>query len=288
MKKIKSIILLIILLINGLTITSRGETISSADLYSKKYFYGLLKWEDIELECEYVVYKKDGVEYPAYCLQRELKGVTTDSKYSVTIDKLVNNVMVWRTIINGYPYKTIEELGCETKEEAFMATKQAVYCILYDRDINSYTAIGKEGKRCLNAMKQIVENAKSSNSTKISSDIQVIVENSQWKIDEINKEYVYQIFEATSKGAMHNYTIKVEGDLPEGIKITDINNSEKTNFKVGEKFKIIIPIKNIEKDGTFKINVQGQVNTKPVLYGKSADSSRQDYALTASEYENKH
>lgn len=285
MKKAISIILLIVFLINILTITSKAETISSADLYSKKYFYGLLKWKDIELECEYVVYKKDGVEYPAYCLQRELKGVTTDSKYSVTIDKLVSNVMVWRTIINGYPYKTIDELGCETKEEAFMATKQAVYCILYNRDINSYSAIGKAGKRCLNAMKQIVENAKSSNATKISADIQITAESSQWKVDGINKEYVSQIFEVTSKGAMHNYTINVEGDLPEGTKITDINNNEKTSFNVGEKFKIIIPIKNIEEDGSFKINVQGQVNTKPVLYGKSADSSRQDYALTASEYE---
>ena len=71
MKKVISlIILLIIIIMNLLTVTSKAEIINSADLYSKKYFTGLLKKGDIKLECNMVMYKKDGVEYPAYCLQR--------------------------------------------------------------------------------------------------------------------------------------------------------------------------------------------------------------------------
>ena len=31
---------------------------------------------------------------------------------------------IWRTIINGYPYKTPKELGCETKEEALNTLTQ--------------------------------------------------------------------------------------------------------------------------------------------------------------------
>lgn len=285
MKKIISLILLIITIVSLLITTSRAETISTANLYSKKYSNGLLKWGDINLECNIVVYKKDGVEYPAYCLQRDLTGVSSDLEYSVTVDKLVTDVMIWRTIINGYPYKTISELGCKTEEEAFMATKQAVYCIIYNRDLNEYSARNEAGERCLSAMKKIVNAAKKSTAIKISSNIIISSESSKWKIDSINKEYVSQTFEATAEAPMNTYKIKINGNLPEGTKITDINNKEKTQFKSSEKFKILIPLKNINNSDSFSIIAEGQVNTKPILYGKSGKSNLQDYALTAATYE---
>lgn len=285
MKKTISLIILMVIIISMLTITSNAEMISSADLYPKKYSTGLLKWGDINLECYIVVYKKDGVEYPAYCLQRELTGVNSDLKYSVTIDKLITDVMVWRTIINGYPYKTIAELGCKTEEEAFMATKQAVYCIIYNRDLNEYTARNEAGERCLNAMKKIVNAAKKSTATKISSNITINSESQKWEIDKINKEYVSQIFKVTAEAPMNTYKIKLNGNLPEGTKITDINNKEKTEFKSNEKFKIVMPLRNINNSDNFSISVEGQVNTKPILYGKSGKGNLQDYALTAATYE---
>lgn len=285
MKKIISLILLMIITMSLLITTSRAETISSANLYSKGYYTGLLKWGDINLECDVVVYKKDGVEYPAYCLQRELSGVNSELSYSVTIDKLVTDVMIWRTIINGYPYKTISELGCKTEAEAFMATKQAVYCIIYNRDLNEYTARNEAGERCLNAMKKIVNAAKKSTATKISSNITINSENSKWIVDEMDKKYISQTFKVTAEAPMNTYKVKLNGNLPEGTKITNINNKEKTEFKANEKFKIIIPIKNINTNDNFRINVEGKVNTKPILYGKSGKSNLQDYALTAATYE---
>lgn len=46
-----------------------------------------------------------------------------------------------------------------TKEEAYLATRQAVYCAVYGRDPNSYHALGgAAGERTLNALKQIVYN----------------------------------------------------------------------------------------------------------------------------------
>ena len=70
-----------------------------------------------------------------------------------------------------------------------------------------------------------------------------------------------------------------------GIKLTDENNNEKTEFKPNEKFKILVPLKNIKQDGEIKIEVQTKIKTKPVLYGKAPNSNYQDYALTASSYE---
>lgn len=286
MKKIISIIILmIIILVNLFTITSNAINITSADLYSKGYFVGLLKWGDIRLVCNYVVYQKDGVEYPAYCLQRDLPGVTEDNPYTVSVNSLVNNVSVWRTIINGYPYKTVSELGCQTEIEAFFATKQAVYCALYNRDLSEYSALSPEGERCLNALNQIVTAARTSNISKISADININSVNENWEIDAINNEFISKEFSATANATINEYTISLNETFPEGTKVVDIDNNEKTTFESSENFKILIPLKNIEQDGSFNINVSGQVKTKPIFYGKSSNSLAQDYALTASSYE---
>ena len=69
------------------------------------------------------------------------------------------------------------------------------------------------------------------------------------------------------------------------MKITDLENTPKTEFKGKEKFKILIPIKNIEKDGTFTINVTGEVATKPILFGLSEDRTLQNVAVTGNIYE---
>ena len=70
-----------------------------------------------------------------------------------------------------------------------------------------------------------------------------------------------------------------------GIKFTDENNNEKAEFKPNEKFKILVPLKNMKQDGKIKIEVQTKIKTKPILYGKAPNSNNQDYALTASSYE---
>lgn len=92
-------------------------------------------------------------------------------------------------------------------------------------------------------------------------------------------------FEADSKGTINTYKLELEGDIPEGTVLADINNKEKKEFNANEKFKLLIPITNISKDGNFNIKVEGLVNTKPILYGKSPSNSQQDYALTGDSYE---
>ena len=64
-----------------------------------------------------------------------------------------------------------------------------------------------------------------------------------------------------------------------------MNNNTKSTFAVNEKFKVLIPIKNMKADGDFKIIINSNLNTKPVFYGRANNSSYQDYALTAATYE---
>jgi len=291
MKKIQkkiSIILITLIILLGSMIFPRPSmaTGNSVELYATHRYGNLLVREGIDLTTIYIVYQKDGIEYPSYCLQLELDGATEDFSYSVNTDTLITDMEIWRTVVNGYPYKTPEELGCATKEEAYLATRQAIYCAVYDRDPDSYGALGGEaGARTLNAMKSIVNIARTSTEVKPSATLNITSNNAKWEIDSIDKNYVSKEFTVTASAGIKDCEVALAGDVIEGTKIADINNVEKKEFTDGEKIKILIPIKNIQKDGNFIINVNGEVATKPVIFGLSPSSTLQNVALTGSIYE---
>lgn len=285
-KKILIIAMLIIITIGAIPVKSNAVVpIDSAYIYATRKTDGLLLWQGMRIHTHMAVYSKEGKEYPAYCVNRELPGVEIGFSQNVDVNDLINDVMVWRAIINGYPYKTIAELGCESEEEAYLATKQAVYCMLTNRDVSEYSAIGESGERTLNALISIVNNARNSNETKVSSELKINQIDSLWKIDNIDKNYMSQEFTVSANASINTYSINLENEEIEGVKIVDEKNNEKNEFEASERFKIIIPIKNALKDGSFNINVTGKVKTKPVLYGKSQDPSLQSYALTGYMYE---
>ena len=288
MKKIISIILSVLMIIGIICLPNKSQasfSIDKADLYSKGTYKDYLRWNGMGIVFDYVVYQKDGQEYPAYCLNKDLKGASSNFSYSVNVDELLTNVMVWRTIINGYPYKTVEDLGCVTKEEAFLATKQAVYCTLYDRDPNTYIATDEVGQRTRNALIQIVTNARNSTEVKQSADLTIKEVTEKWKQDTVNNKYLSKIYTIEANSTINSYSVCLEGMNIEGARIVDESNNEKTYFRYGEKFKIIIPIQNMKKDGKFNIKVNGKFATKPVLYGYSSDRNLQDYAITGNIYE---
>ena len=108
----------------------RAESLNSANIYSIGDCGNLLTYKGVIVKVSYVQYTKDNVNYPAYCLDKTKPGAET-SPYDVSINSAIKDVGLWRRIINGYPYKTIKELGVENKEEAFTATKQAIYCYIH-------------------------------------------------------------------------------------------------------------------------------------------------------------
>lgn len=287
MKKI--LILLAVFIMNGLGFMNAvyATSINSANLYAIGDCGALLKYKGGEVKVSYVQYSHNGVDYPAYCMDPNKPGAETQS-YSVSVQEAINDVGLWRRIINGYPYKSIEDLGVANKEEAFTATKHAIYCYLYGNNPNSYEGIGEAGARTLQAMHLIINNANNSNESKISSTIQINKTEDEWKQDEIDKQYISKVFHVTANANIQDYTIKIMKENSQeinGIKITDMQNTEKNQFSATEKFKVLVPIKSMTETGTFKLVVEGQVKTKPVLYGIAPNNSYQDYALTTATYE---
>lgn len=218
----------------------------------------------------------------------KLKHGADSNGYSVSIQNAINDVGLWRRIINGYPYKSIEELGVANKEEAFLATKQAIYCYIHNNNPDDYSAIGEAGQRTLNAMKKIIANAQNSTENQISSTIKINKNVENWKQDSIDKNYLSKTYSVNAGANIKNYNIKVSKENSEdigGIRLTDEKNKNKTEFNPGEKFKVLIPIKEAKESGKINLEVSAQIKTKPILYGAAPNNTAQDYALTAAAYE---
>ena len=265
----------------------KAVNINSANIVSKGECQRLLIYKGMGIITNYACYTKDGIEYPAYCLNNDKVGVKIDFSYAVSVDSAITDVKLWRIIINGYPYKTLEELGCKTKDEAYSATKQAVYCYIIGRDRNGYTGIGEAGNRTVNAIKLILANAEKCQETQISNNVKIIKNNKMFEVDNKDKQYISKTYSIEAGTTITNYNVQLlreNKELPEGIKVTDENNSEKSEFLPNEKFKILIPIKNMTNENSFNIEVQTKIKNKPILYGKSPNSNYQDYALTAATY----
>lgn len=286
-KKLIVVVMLFILNILGVMNVIHANTMNSANIYSIGDCGSLLTYKGVPVKVSYVEYIENGVHYPAYCMDKTKPGAESGS-YVVSVHEAIKDVGLWRRIINGYPYKTIEELGVSNKEEAFTATKQAVYCYIHGNNPADYGSIGEAGDRTLKAMKKIINDAENSGETKISSTITINKGISEWKQDDKEKDYLSKSYSVNAGASIENYKITVTKDRGQdlgGIKLTDEKNQEKTEFSPNEKFKILIPIKNMTEEGSFNLKVEAKVKTKPVLYGIAPNSGYQDYALTTATYE---
>lgn len=285
MKKTLVITILLVVLVS-LLYKSFAFDVGTKDLVLHARCEVLLTYNGKPINVNFVAYERDGKYYPAYCLDESLPGVDLTT-YSVNGGSKLQDVNVWRAIINGFPYKSLAELGAQNEEEAFTATREAVYTMLYNRDTNSYAPMDSDnGRRTYQIYLNIVNAARSSNEN-IQNDIQTSISQNQedWKIDEKEKSFVSKTYTLNSNIKNGYYRIELEGDIPENTKVTDMNNKTVSELSVGSNFKILIPIQSLNKNGSFNVKAVSNIETKPVVYGATNLVGTQDYALAGYMYE---
>ena len=290
-KKVAKIacMILVIVILNFLNFTNSvmATNLDVADVYAVGDCGSLLTYKDVPVITTYIEYKNDGKVYPAYCLDKTKPGAEEGS-YTVSIEDTIKDVMLWKIVTNGYPYKTLGELGVANEKEAFTATKHAIYSYIHGNQLSDYKPIGEAGQRTLNAMYKIINNANNSTEVQISNKVDIQKLQETWKQDSKESQYVSKTYKVSSKTNIDKYKVHVtdeNGREIEGMKITDETNQTKKEFVSNEVFKILIPIKDMKEDRTFKIKIETKIETKPILYGTAPNSNLQDYALTASTYE---
>lgn len=279
--------LMIIISIIGVSMQSFAVLeVGQMNVYPKAECEKLLTYNGIPIRTTYIAYNKNGVEYPAYCLDVNLPGAE-QGEYVVNASDKIRDINIWKAIINGYPYKSIEELGAANGQEAFTATKQAVYTMIHNRDISSYGPVNSDaGRRTYQIYCNIVNAARNMNAN-IADNVFVNLNtiSEKWEVDNINSNYLSKEYYTTSNVSTGNYEINLQGLIPKNTKIVDKSNHEKKIFAMNEHFKIMIPIQELIESETFSINVKAKLDTKPVMYGASTVPGTQDYALTGFIYE---
>ena len=294
----------VILLGNQVKAVSIGESIALER--GPLGYYCVQKWNGsnwIYLTYNTTYYRdSDGKKYIAYCLNPGLHGVgyVTGEKetYNVKIKELLSNDTVWRIIKNGYPYKTVEELGVEEVDDAYFATMQAVNCVLRGYTLEEakslysvgqfaingedYTDIQRRGKKTLDAMFLLIDIGLNGTETRqeLSS---ISIENTTKFIKE-NDNYYSQTFKIVSGSKVSEYTIDEISSLPSGSYVTDIDGNKKTTFTGSEEFKVMVPVSKITSDFNGKISITANQKNFPIFYGESELEGFQDHALCNGSY----
>lgn len=283
--KISIIILVLLTLMNIILPVINAAEITKADLiYDHSInthikFYNAGKWYPIK--CGYICYKIDGEKYPAYCIKHGVHGVDEEGDYTVTINDLLKDKLVYNTILNGYPYKTPEQLGVETIDDAYVATKHAVNTVLLNRDVYSfYKAADEQGEKIINAIYEISEKGKSGN--EINQDAKVNIIKNGDLVEDGN--YYYQEYKVTANRNISTYRINEISNFPVGTYICDINGSKKDSFNSNEKFKLMIPKEKMNENISGNIKVAAYCNTKPIFFGEAPRNDVQNYAITYKPY----
>ena len=231
--------------------------------------------------CVFAGYSENGKVYPAYCVNRGLDGVGEREAYNVDLTKLMDDYRLWRVAINGYPYKTPEEMGVDNKYDAFLATKQAIYSILYNNDVDTYYRGGNErGVKVHNAIKRMVNEGR--NGTYTPQDANVTINKVGGLKEETN--YYSQEYSVSSRVSMSTYTIINTLNMPSGAYIADLNGNKKTTFNGGNNFKVMIPKSSMGQDFDIIINISSKCKSYPVFYGQTTIAGTQNYLITADPY----
>ena len=196
------------------------------------------------------------------------------------MSQIANNQMVWRVLLNGFPYKTPAEMGVPDERSAFAVTKQAVYAVLDGRDTSRYSGVDEIGNQMADAVRRLVDIGR--NGTQTYQDPVINVSTiSPAGVDNIDSKYISQTFNVSSEVNMKDINVILDTfSAPTGTKVTDVNNNEKTNFNKGENFKVLVPRENIKDEITVQFTLSGQCETYPILFGKAPNDNVQDYVLT--------
>lgn len=165
----------------------------------------------------------DNVVYQKSEDQKDIQG-------TINKKQKVSNSTIIEILNNGYPNKTPQELGCDNIEEAYMATQEAIYTIVDNKNIDNYTLYNESGRKVINAMKTILNNS-------LSADKIITIDAIEDKWEE-EGGYLTKQYRINLLRQIYNSTINIEES---DIKVTDINGVEKSTFTNEDIIKILIP-----------------------------------------------
>ena len=222
---------------------------------------------------DYYYIDNEGNRYPAYCINLEIDGAEKE-EYDVNVSKKLDDKTLMNIILNGYPYKTLEELSLNTNEEARFSTQFAVWGYLNNLDFSKMEPLNESGFRVINAINQIYTNGVNGNI--LTNKINVKEIDKEFKIDELNQEYY-------SKKYRLEYNENVKEIILQNnnleIKACDLNNNVLDVITNQKEIKILVPREKITSDISVKLTFKYKTKENAVMFGASTKPNMQNIAL---------
>ncbi|EOP48906.1 TQXA domain-containing protein [Bacillus cereus VDM053] len=196
----------------------------------------------------------------AYCLTLGLK--SPNGEDLPEMGKTDN--VVYRVLLNGFPQKSVEQLGVANQNEAHYATQLAVWNALGQLDVNE---LKHENKNVEKAAKTIINAANTSEDTQ---DIFMNVIPAEKQKAELKGEFFEtNLYTVQTNAKSGSYKV-VAKNAPNGVKIVSENGEVKDQLSVGEKFRIQIP-KNT-KTGEFNLSVAANLTKVQAIAYRGTDT----------------
>lgn len=227
---------------------------------------------------EYYYINSSSKQLPAYCMNLGLNGAeTVEGGYDVDVSKYLDDTIVNNIIINGYPYKTVEELGLANESEARYATQFALWIKLNNLDINQITPMESEYIRVVNAIKNIYYNGINSQMI-YTSGVKVEEVKNETPVDSLDESYYSKLYKLEYGENILDINLEING-IKDYI-ITDEKNNKIDKIVGNKAIKILFPRNSNEGDLNFTLNITSKYKESAVLFAKSSVNGMQDLSLT--------
>ena len=287
----------------SLAASSVEEALGEIDIYNggKELSYLMINGRVRTLIYTYYNYvnsKGETKEIPAYCVNPNITGVPQTVAPGESIEYIAeektSDPKVLGIVANGYPTRTLAELGLENKEQGYYATKIALWCYLLSNwDINNLKVnpnlTGVELQRAQNmlaAAKDIY--ARGTAWTEVLSPEVTCTPDREtaYEVTVDGKQYKQQVFTFWSKTWVCDYAVEVSftdpASVPAGTRIVDMNNrdittitTEGTGDGYAGQFKVLYPMESIEgKTGSVQLSFRTDVYKYAVYYAVCAEKDQ--------------
>ena len=233
-----------------LTVTIVGGGVSTELSYNGKNVLGTTAWYT----------NNEGKKMPAYCMDPTAKGPgeVASKQYDVNIAGANMDTHAAGCILEGYPYKSPAELGLSSPEEAYAATKAAIWCGLGNSPYTNINAWSASDPKVLVAMKGIIERANSH------SDVTLALYSIKSMTEpEDDGTYTKQTFKPEANYPIMDFVPELMGDYPSGTTVR----------KEGGSYTVSVPNASITEPGNVQVKVLLRLKSEVVLYGDPVDIS---------------
>lgn len=261
-RRIKAIIFILVVVFSNCSIFAVENT---------NINYGKYKIKSIQDPFMYVIF--NGVMQPnymysyldgqkekcVYCLERGKVGPESKDEYLVKANEKISDDMLQLILLNCYPYKSPQELGLMSIEQAKFASQFAIWCYTSGVHIDSIEPISDLNLDMIQAIKKIYY-SKDGNIEDYKINLNIKEDKMQ-----IENGYITKTIEVDTKNIL-DYNVTS-------------SDSNITIKKIDNKYKISLPLDKIENKYSTSLKIEYSAKENISLLGKKENEQEQDMAI---------